>query len=129
MPSRRLTFETTALIALEATPYRMLAIERATDDEIVAELLAIASQWPKRTRAELVGRGPGRPTLRTDLICIALGKTLRQRRAAVERDGADLYHFADRARLLRVAAERLAGIDEELVRSQEWPDVQTSTAQ
>jgi hypothetical protein len=119
VPSRRLTFDQQALISLEASPYRMLAIEKASEDEILAELLTAATQWPKRTKIELRRYGPGTPTLRVDLISIALGRTLRLGREAMSRDGADLYYFAERARLLRLTGERAGGIDEELVRAHE----------
>lgn len=123
MPSRRLTFDQQALIALEAMPYRMLTIEKIPEDEIIAELLAAATEWPKRTKTELRRRGPGTPTLRADLISIALGRTLRQGREAVSRDGSDLYHFTKRARLLRRTADLAGGADEDLVRTHEWPQL------
>lgn len=122
MPSRPLSFERQALIGLEATPYRLLAIEKADEDTIIAELLSLATEWPKRTKGQVRQRGPGTPTVRADLIAIALGWTLRQLREATANDGADLYMYGERARVLRLAGDRAGGVDEALVREYEWPD-------
>ena len=111
-----LSFEVRTLIGLEASPYRMLAIENLSEDQIVDELLAIASEWPKRTKLEVRRYGQGTPKLRADLISIALGKTLKTLREHLVTDGGrDLYFFTERARLLRLAGERAGGVDEDLV--------------
>lgn len=115
MPSRPLSFEQQALIGLEASPYRLLAIEMANEEAIIADLLSIATQWPKRTHHQLRRYGPGTPILRADLISIALGWTLRQRREAMAGSGADLHLYGERARLLQIAGERAGGVDERLV--------------
>lgn len=123
MPSRPLSFETQALISLEATPFRMLTSENANGDNIVAELLAVATEWPKRTKLELQRRGRGTPKLRPDLVAIALGRTLWQLREHLAKDGGkDLYLYGERARLLRLVGEAAGGLDEALVEQYEWPN-------
>lgn len=123
MPSRPLSFERQVLIGLEASPYRMLAIEHLGEEEIVTELLVEATEWPKRTKREIQRHGPGTPQIRTDLISIALGSTLEQLRKHLAKDGGkDHYLYGERARLLRLAGERAGGVDEALVAQHEWPE-------
>lgn len=122
MPSRPLSFEQQALIGLQASPYRLLTIEKADEKTIIAELLDEATEWPKRTKREVQRYGRGTPILRTDLISIALGWTLRQLREETAKWGADHYLYGERARLLRLVGERAGGVDESLVRDNEWPD-------
>lgn len=74
-----LSFDQAALIGLEAVPHRLMR-EQASDDQIVTELLSIASQFPKRTTRQLEQRGRGTPTIRRDLIAIAVGRQLRAHR-------------------------------------------------
>lgn len=68
------------------------------------------------------GDGRGTPKVRTDLISVALGWTLRQLREETAKWGADHYLYGERARLLRLVGERAGGIDESLVHAHEWPD-------
>lgn len=121
MPSLPLTFQRQALIGLQASPYRLLAIEKVDEEAIITELLNEATEWPKRTKREVQRYGRGTPTLRTDLISIALGWTLRQLREETAKWGADHYFYGERARLLRLAGERAGGVDKSLVREHEWP--------
>ncbi len=123
MPSRPLSFDKQALIGLEASPSRLLA-EKADDETIITELLDIARERPKRTKREVQRYGRGTPRLRTDLISIALGWTLRQYREETAQWGSDLHLYGERARLLRLTGERAGGIDESLVHEHEWPDRQ-----
>lgn len=121
MPSRPLSFEKQALIGLEASPGRMLE-EKLDEEAIIAELLDEASEWPKRTKREIQRYGRGTPKLRTDLISIALGRTLRRLREETAEWGADMHRYSDRARLLRLTGERAGGVDESVVRAHEWPE-------
>lgn len=98
----------------------MLAIEKASGEAIVADPLARATPWAGRTKVELQRRGPGMPTVRADLIAVALRKRCR-RREAQARDGADLCHFGGRAAALVLASERAGRLDVILVRLHESP--------
>jgi hypothetical protein len=118
-----LSFEKSALIGLEATPHRMLAFEKSPEGQIIQELLEEASEYPERSKRELAIYGRGKPVLRVDLISIALGRTLRHLREHQESNpGQPDYHlYGERARLLRIAAEKAGGVVEELVAEHEWP--------
>jgi hypothetical protein len=118
-----LSFERAALIGLEAVPQRLLR-SHATDEQIITELLHIASQFPKRSKRQLELHGPGTPTVRLDLIAIAIGRQLRAHRLYVRRHGQpDYYRHDEVARLLRLAGEAGGGLDEGLIRAYEWPPV------
>jgi hypothetical protein len=96
-----LSFDQAALVGLEAVPHRLLR-EQASDDQIVTELLHVASQFPKRTKHQLELRGRGTPTIRRDLIAIAVGRQLRQHRLYVRRYGEpDHERHEEVARMLR----------------------------
>lgn len=60
MPSRPLSFDQQALIGLQASPHRLLTIEKADEEAIIAELLDEATEWPKRTKREVMGAAPRR---------------------------------------------------------------------
>ena len=122
MPSRPLSFDQQALIGLQTSPHRLLTIEKADEEAIIAELLDEATEWPKRTKREVQRYGRVTPTIRTDLISVALGWTLRQLREETAKWGADHYLYGEGARLLRLVGERAGGIDESLVHAHEWPE-------
>lgn len=121
--ARALSFEQTTLIGLEAVPQRLLR-NHATDEQIVTELLHIASQFPKRSKRQLERHGAGTPVVRLDLIAIAVGQQLRAHRLYIRRHGhPDHYQHDEVARLLRLAGAAAGGLDEALVTAHEWPPV------
>lgn len=121
MSRRSLTFDELALISLGASPSRLLGIEGKTVEEAIQELLQDVTQYPKRTKHQVNRYGPGQPTIRKDLVAIALGDARRHKREAEGTTWGVKDGTLTAIRVLEAMGEHLGGLDEELIAAHEWP--------